>query len=170
METQAHPADLHAAQTVGTPPKSPNATSFIGRVIFFFDLLICLANLVAAGWMINKRFVEKNFDYVELSDVVYMGIGTALGVAILGLAANLLMLMGIRLGTRFAWYRVALGIGTAMVVVAVMYMFLPQQQQLLSVKNRPAYLAFLSPLAGYLLWLFIYSIAVWRFGRSCVTR
>jgi hypothetical protein len=132
------------------------------------DLLICLANGFALGWMIYKMYVVQDINYTTYSFFVNMGIAATGVVSVFGTLGNLLLLLGLRLGTRFAWYRIALGVASIGIALVLMFMVLPKPDRLMSESNQSVYIGFIGSSSVYLLWLIVYTViaarAHWKRG------
>jgi len=136
-----------------------------GVAVMGIDLLICLANLFALGWMIYKLYFEQHIDYVFYSFFVYIGMAATSIVGIFGTLGNVLLLRRSRSGARFAWYRIALGIASVGIALVLMFMVLPRPDNWLSETNQGVYIGFISSSIVYTAWLILYTVTLVRAGK-----
>jgi hypothetical protein len=132
----------------------------LGYGMVGLDILICLFNGFAVGWMLYKAYQEKNIEYVERLTFVHSAVAATSLVAIFGTIGNLLMLGGIRIGVRLAGYRIALGIGSVVLAWAMMFFLIPKPERIMSEHNFTTYVWFLSVGLAYILWILGYWAAV----------
>ena len=171
MADENHPIPT-AAQTsrtefdppVGTPVESPKSGcgaglnfSVLGNGILSLDLLLCLGNLFAFGWMGYQTYIVKDIDYTGYSFFVNAAMVATGFVGIFGSLGNILLLAGSPVGSRFVVYRGAFGVVSVVIAVSLMFMMLPSPTRLMSEKNQVTYLSFLAPSIVYLVWLVVYS-------------
>jgi hypothetical protein len=128
----------------------------LGYLFVGVDVLICLFNGFAVGWMLYKTYVEKNIEYTDRETFVNSAVAAASLVALCGTVGNLLLLAGIRIGVRLAGYRIALGIGSIVLAWAMMFFFLPKPERLFSEANATMYFWFLGSGFAYLVWILAY--------------
>lgn len=150
---------------VGTPVASPESRcrtgmnfSALGKGILSLDLLLCLGNLFAFGWMGYQTYVAKDIDYTGYSFFVNAAMVATGFVGIFGSLGNILLLAGSPVGRRFVVYRGAFGVVSVVIAVSLMFMMLPSPTRLMSEKNQTTYLSFLVPSVLYLIWLVVYSL------------
>ncbi len=152
--------------TSGSSPESPSrlVVSPFGKVILGADLLLCLFNIFAFGWMVYKLYVIQDVNYSVYSMFVNSGIIVTAIVGFFGVTGNLTMLAGQRVGTRFAWYRITLGFATVVWLLSMMFLLLPGKS-LLSEANQSTYLMFLPPSLLYGLWMISYTVCILLVAR-----
>lgn len=128
----------------------------VGFLAVFLDLLICVFNGFAVGWMIYKAFIEKDIEYTDRMTFVNTALVATSIVAVFGTIGNLLLLAGIRLGVRLAGYRIALGVGSIILAWIMMFFLMPKPEKIMSEDNFMTYVWFLGVGFGYLVWLMGY--------------
>ncbi|GEM_PF-1578258 len=136
------------------------------RVISAIDLLICMANIGLFAWTIYKLYVEGHIDYIGYSMFANMVIVTSGLIGLFGVLGNILIQGGMVSGVRFGWWRIGVTIGSIAVFSGLMYMLLPNPDQLLSVKNRETYLIFGGSSVARLVWVSIYGVALILLNRA----
>jgi len=150
----------------GSSPESPAhlVVSPFGKVILGADLLLCLFNIFAFGWMVYKLYVVQDINYSVYSMFVNSGLIVTAIVGFFGVTGNLTMLAGQQVGTRFAWYRIILGFATVVWLLTMMFMLLPGKS-LFSEANQSTYLMFLPPSFLYGLWMIAYTACIFFLVR-----
>lgn len=128
----------------------------LGFLAAGFDLLICIFNGFAVGWMVYKAFVEKDIEYTDRLTFVNSALAATSIVAVFGTLGNLMLLAGIRIGVRFAGYRIALGIGSIVLAWIMMFFLMPKPEKIMSEDNFMTYVWFLGVGFIYLVWLLGY--------------
>lgn len=136
------------------------------RAISALDLLLCMANVGLCVWTVYKLYIEKDIDFVGYSMFANMVIVTSGAIGLFGILANVLIQGGMGAGARFGWWRIASALGSVAVALGLMYMLLPNPDQLLSVRNRNTYLIFGGSSLARVVWVAIYGFGLVWFSRA----